>query len=233
MAIMSSGAGDARGRRSRLARAGRLTLALAGVAGLGLLASACGGSPAEGVARIDSTASTTTGSGSGDPAYSVCTDKTLACRRKNAAAYSDCMRKHGVTNFPDPDSEGNLKVTSGVGRNGQRTGVDVNSPQFRTAQQACQKLQPGGGRPNPQEQARERQAALAFSACMRSHGVPKYPDPEFPADGGVLMRIGKNAGVDPSSPQFKAAQKTCGKLFEGRGGANSIGPGPDAEGEKP
>jgi hypothetical protein len=132
------------------------------------------------------------------------------------------MRKHGVTNFPDPDSQGRLKVTSGF-VNGHQTGVAVNSPQFKKAQQACQKLQPGGGKTNPQAQAKELQTMLKFSACMRSHGVPKFPDPKA-SGGGILMTIGKNAGVDPNSPQFKAAQKVCGKLFGG--GPNTIGPGP-------
>jgi hypothetical protein len=81
------------------------------------------------------------------------------------------MRKHGVPNFPDPDGSGRIRLTSGV-RNGQKTGVDVNSPQFRKAQQACQKLQPNGGSPNRQEQAQEQQAMLNFARCMRAHGVP-------------------------------------------------------------
>ena len=176
-----------------------VALALAVALGLAALASACGGSGGPGVARVPTSGSRNagssgdSGSGKGDP-----------------AAYSACMRRNGVTNFPDPDSQGRLKIVSGRSRNGQKTGVDVNSPQFKKAQQACQKLQPKGGRPSPQEQARERQALLKFSQCMRSHGVPKYPDPKFPAGGGSLMTIGKD--VNPNSPQFAAAQRACQKL---------------------
>ena len=175
-----------------------VALALAVALGLAALASACGGSGGPGVARVPTSGSRNagssgdSGSGKGDP-----------------AAYSACMRKNGVSNFPDPDSQGRLKITSGV-RNGQKFGVDVNSPQFKKAQQACQKLQPKGGRPSPQEQAKERQTMLKFSQCMRSHGVPKYPDPQFPAGGGSLMTIGKD--VNPNSPQFAAAQRACQKL---------------------
>jgi hypothetical protein len=116
------------------------------------------------------------------------------------------MRKHGVPNFPDPDAEGRIKITSGV-RDGQKTGVDVDSPQFRMAQQACQKLQPSGGRPDRQEQAQEQQAMLRFARCMRSHGVPNFPDPKFTPDGGTQMTIGRD--VNPGSPQFTAAKKAC------------------------
>ena len=175
-----------------------VALALAVALVLAVLASACGGSGGPGVANVPTSGSSNagssgdSGSGKGDP-----------------AAYSACMRKNGVSNFPDPDSQGRLKITSGV-RNGQKFGVDVNSPQFKKAQQACQKLQPKGGRPSPQEQAKERQTMLKFSQCMRSHGVPKYPDPKFPAGGGSLMTIGKD--VNPNSPQFAAAQRACQKL---------------------
>jgi hypothetical protein len=181
-------------RRSRLARPAVLTLALAAALGLAALAAGCGGSGGSG---------STGGSGKGDP-----------------AAYAACMRSHGVPNFPDPDSHGHFKITSGQGKGG-KTGVDVNSPQFRKAQQACQKLQPNGGRPSRQQEAKEQQAMLKFSQCMRSHGVPKFPDPKFTPNGGSQMTIGKE--VDPNSPQFKAAQKACQKLVPN--GPLSAGPG--------
>ena len=47
-----------------------------------------------------------------------------------------------------------------------------------------------------------RQNALKFSACMRANGEPSFPDPNA---NGVIH--GQN--IDPSSPQFQAAQKKC------------------------
>ena len=48
--------------------------------------------------------------------------------------YARCIRRHGVSNMPDPDSRGHLDI-------GPDTGVDVSSPQF--AYQACKtKLSP-------------------------------------------------------------------------------------------
>jgi hypothetical protein len=43
---------------------------------------------------------------------------------------------------------------------------------------------------------------------MRSHAVPGYPDPTF-SSGGVSQSLGRKNGIDPNSPVFQAAQKTC------------------------
>jgi hypothetical protein len=44
--------------------------------------------------------------------------------------YARCMRTHGVSNMPDPDSHGRLNIGPG-------TDVPVNSPQFESAFQRC------------------------------------------------------------------------------------------------
>ncbi len=54
--------------------------------------------------------------------------------------------------------------------------------------------------------------ALAFANCMRSNGVPDFPDPK--AGGGFAFDA--SAGMI-SSPTFKAAQAKCGKLIPGGG----------------
>jgi hypothetical protein len=116
------------------------------------------------------------------------------------------MRKHGVPNFPDPDSHGRLGIT----------GINPHSPQFQSAQRACRKLLPNGGKPDPKAQAAFLKQALKFSQCMRSHGVANFPDPKA-SGAGVGLVIGKNSGIDPNSPQFKAAQQACKKLLPGQG----------------
>jgi hypothetical protein len=50
---------------------------------------------------------------------------------------------------------------------------------------------------------------LKFVACMRSHGVPDFPDPQ---GGRLLIGGGK---VDPNSPQFKSAMQACRTLLPG------------------
>jgi hypothetical protein len=44
-------------------------------------------------------------------------------------------------------------------------------------------------------------AAVAFAACMRSHGIPNFPDPG--SGGGFDL---KGAGIDRSSPQVEPRQ---------------------------
>jgi hypothetical protein len=188
------------GRNSVLSRVlgGLLTAAIAGLA---LLAAGCGGGGASGnkVASIATTAATTSAASA--------TAKT----KENPAAFSRCMRKHGVTNFPDPDKNGGIRITSGVSKDGKKFGVNSDSPQFRTASQACAKYAPNGGKPDPKAQARQLAQQLAFAKCMRAHGVPKFPDPKVESNGATSQRIGPDIGVDPSSPTFQAAQKTCQK----------------------
>jgi hypothetical protein len=56
---------------------------------------------------------------------------------------------------------------------------------------------------------------LRFSECMRSHGVPSFPDPS-----GQGIHIGPGSGINPSSPAFRAAQSACRKLLPGGGPGN-------------
>lgn len=56
-------------------------------------------------------------------------------------------------------------------------------------------------------------AFLNFSKCMRSHGVPNFPDPS--AGGGIHLNAG--SGVNPFSPGFQSAQAACKKLLPGGG----------------
>jgi hypothetical protein len=60
---------------------------------------------------------------------------------------------------------------------------------------------------------------LQFSRCMRSHGVPNFPDPS--SGGGIQITPG--SGRDPRSPAFQAAQKACRPRLPG-GGPGAIKP---------
>lgn len=51
--------------------------------------------------------------------------------------------------------------------------------------------------------------------CMRSHGVPSFPDPSA-GGGGVNLAV---AGINPQSPAFKTALQTCRGLTPGGTGA--------------
>ena len=176
------------------------------------LAAGCGGSAAPSVASLgtsgaDTSTSSDGGSAAG-PSASGSSGPSLALKIGNGRQFSACMRSHGEPNFPDPGNGGGIQVGPG-------SGVDPSSPKFQAAQRACQKLLPNGGQPSPQQRAKMQAALLAFSACMRSHGVPDFPDPTFPTGGGAEMKVGGGPGSDlnPNSPRFQAAQTACqGKL---------------------
>jgi hypothetical protein len=190
MATVAPRAHRAKGGSPQLRRAALRALALAGVVGLFLLASACGDSSGGAkVAQVDTNRSandsdSSNGSGSGDP-----------------MAYSACMRSHGVPNFPDPDENGRLLVKGGVD--------GMNTPQGRKAAEACAHLQPNGGRPRTQL-LREMPSLLAYAKCMRTHGVPTFADPDITPDGHHIEFPVSNFTNSPASTAAAAACR--GKL---------------------
>jgi len=80
------------------------------------------------------------------------------------------------------------------------------------------------GAPSPKQAAAHYSQALAFSKCMRSHGVTSFPDPT--SGGGI--QIGSNSGINPFAPSFKSAQAACSKLLPG-GGPGNAKPDPQAK----
>src|SRR5579875_3620509 len=125
----------------------RVVTALMAVA---LVAAACSKSPP------------TTGAGAGS-APSTGAGGTVA----RAVEFSQCMRAHGVSGFPDPDSSGQLTIDGVV--NG--TDLDLNAPSFQQALGACKGLEPPGFMGTTRT-AQQQQAALGFAQCMRANGVP-------------------------------------------------------------
>jgi hypothetical protein len=191
-----------------MSKARARVFAAVAVVAVGLLAAACGGAAPPGVATLSgssnshTTSSGTAGSGS---------------MRDQAIKFSECMRKHGVKNYPNP-KDGSTGVQIGSG-----SGIDPNSPTFKAAQSACQAYLP---RPSTAQIHKLEAGALKFSECMRKHGVTDFPDPQFSTSGGGIgIKIGGSKGsLDPSSPTFQAAQKACQKDLALPKGAK-IGPG--------
>jgi hypothetical protein len=149
--------------------------------------------------------------------------------------YSQCMRAHGVSDFPDPQTSAGggtaLRISGGPGSD-----LSPDNPTFQHAQQACKSQLPNGGQLSPQQQQQMQQQALAFSQCMRSHGVTDFPDPQFQSGGGgVGIRIGGANGkggpgdLNPDDPTFQSAQRACqsqlGKVLPGGGPKTSTGGG--------
>lgn len=114
-----------------------------------------------------------------------------------ALAFSHCMRSHGVVNWPDPTS-------SGVTPKESLQQLGISSSRFQSAQSACQHLLP------TVSAARRRlvvSQSLEFSRCVRSHGVPNFPDP----DSTGRIPDPASVGIDQGSPRFEAANQACGR----------------------
>ena len=200
---------DGRLRRRRVA------LALFAALLAALLVAGCGGGGSPGVAnlgRSHAPAKTATGSSSpsggqyvstpptGGSAQSHFGMKIVGASAAQELRYAECMRAHGVPSFPDPSSNG---VFDG-------SDIDPNAPQFQSAQAKCSKDLPHSGPITPAQKQQALAHLLAYSRCMRSHGVTSFPDPTTKG-GGVGIEISGNS-VDPSSPVFQRAQAVCGHL---------------------
>jgi hypothetical protein len=168
----------------------------------GLLVAACAGG--SGGPRVAGAGSSTT-----TPAKS----SSSGAKRASALAYSKCIRAHGVPDFPDPDSKGQIQLQAGPGSD-----LAPDSPRFKAAQQACKSLEP---HPSAAQQRQDYAKALRFAQCMRAHGVPTFPDPQPPGSGPQTRSSshkgagGNGSQFDPNSPQFKTAMQACRHLIPG------------------
>jgi hypothetical protein len=55
--------------------------------------------------------------------------------------------------------------------------------------------------------------ALAYSKCMRSHGVHDFPDPTIHGNSiGLSLHGSSGSNLNPGSPVFKAASQACKSL---------------------
>jgi hypothetical protein len=168
-------------------------------AALALTAAGCGSS---------SSSSTATSTGQAAP---------LGARGPTAAqiqarlSLAKCARGHGI-DLPDPSANGtygpNNSIANIVTRYGQ---AKVNE-----VEQACRQYLvvafPSLAL-TPAQREQRLQALFRFSACMRAHGVPSFPDPN----------AGKTAiaqsQINPNSPAFKSAVTRCRGLLPLRPGA--------------
>ncbi|MFJ4622423.1 hypothetical protein [Streptomyces sp. NPDC088812] len=125
-------------------------------------------------------------------------------------AYAKCMRKNGISDFPDPDSNGGLVVPAGV---------DPNSDAYKKADKACAEYRPDtGSAGSGGNSGWSSEDQVKYAECMRENGVPKFPDPDPNGKGSV---IGQGSGVDPDSSAFKKAAEKCAK-YQPQGMQNQV-----------
>ena len=156
-----------------------------------------------------STATTEVRSSAGQPASSGSTGSSGPGSEEGAALrFAQCMRSRGVVNFPDPGANGSFPGAQALGN----IGIDTNSPTYQAAHKACQSLLPARQQqPSSQQILQAEQDALKFAQCMRSHGVPNFPDPKFNTSGGGLSITisGPGSRINVGSPIVQAATKAC------------------------
>lgn len=187
--------------------AARTTAAIVATAALALLATACGSSP-----------SSTGSDGSSHAGRSAKSSDAGGSANAQLVAFSRCVRSHGVPNFPDPQAgASNAKFPSA-------SQLRVSSSQLSTAENACQRLLPVGidDQFSPAEVPLLLRGMLPFARCMRSHGVPNFPDPAN-SDGHVEFVISVSRdGFDPHSPQILAKARECQHVLPAGTGLPSV-----------
>jgi hypothetical protein len=175
-------------------RAGPAAAALAGTA---LLVAGCGGTSPAGAVQVASlpTASAT-----------ATATSSATSHRGDALKFSQCMRAHGVSKFPDPNADGGIAINAGPG-----SSLDPNGAQWKAAEAACKQYAPQGGAPlDPKAAADLQKQFLAYAKCMRDHGITAFPDPKF-EDNHVSLSLPQS--INPNSTKFKAADKACQSLM--------------------
>ena len=169
-----------------------VALALAGL--IGLISASCGSSASSETDTASRTGTTSSGA-----------DKKLSARDK-AVKFAECIRAHGVSDFPDPNEKNQFEY-----------GVSVTPAVWKRATTGCTDLQPPGtlsAKRTPKQQS----ASLRFAQCIRDNGVKDFPDP---VNGEPLV----NTYEIPSSNKpggmaiLNAAMQKCGKVLgEAAGG---------------
>lgn len=188
------------------AATGRRRRRLGALALIALIGAGCSNPPA----TVTGTSAHATGAGTASSGNNTGTNDS-ATNLQKAVKFAQCMRANGVSQFPDPNSSGQLTI-DGIA-NG--TSLDPSSPAFQQALGACKDLEPPGFM-GTKRTAQQQEAALKFAQCMRDNGVKDFPDP---APDGPLIdtnRIPSLAGKHPGSvPGFTAAKDKCSALYSG------------------
>jgi hypothetical protein len=151
------------------------------------------------------------------------TDTTVITDPNEAALqFAKCMREHGI-DMPDPQvsGDGGVMVQIGTDEAPGESGTGPSREDFEAANKDCEHFMEdataGFDPPSEEDQKKMQEDALAFSKCMRDHGID-MPDPQFSEDGGGFnVSIGSpDAGsadqpmVDFDSDEFKEANEACG-----------------------
>lgn len=130
------------------------------------------------------------------------------------------MRSRGVPNFPDPASDG--QVPKAIAQQ-----LGVSNSQLQAAETACKHVYPTNGESGgvltkdtisrceetgdcPQALVQQAMTALrAYARCMRSHGVPNWPDPTIDSEGRPGVNLVAVPGTDWNSARISNIMQEC------------------------
>jgi hypothetical protein len=154
-----------------------------------LIGAGCGSDASSETRTTSSTSATTSGA-----------DKKLT-KQEKAVKFAQCIRAHGVSDFPDPTD-----------KNADAYGISVTPAVWTKAVDACKALKPPGAL-SAKRTPKQLSAEVKFAQCVRDHGVKDFPDP---VNGEPLV----NTYKIPSSNKpggmtiLNAAMQKCGHVLE-------------------
>ena len=123
---------------------------------------------------------------------------------QKAVKFAECMRRNGVSQFPDPSASGKLTIDAVA--NG--SSVNPNTPAFKQAISACKGLEPSGFM-GSKRSTQQQQAGLRFAQCIRENGVKDFPDP---LPNGPLVDTNRipSSNLPGGMASLRAAMQKCG-----------------------
>lgn len=118
------------------------------------------------------------------------------------------MRSRGAPFWPEPvsvpqgvwDEPNTYKITP-------RILAQEHGPHWQAALTACRKLAPRALPYTAAQVSSLRSHLQKLAACMREHGIARFPSPVAGPYGAGFANLG--AVVNPGSAQFLAAQRAC------------------------
>jgi hypothetical protein len=153
--------------------------------------------------------------------------------------FSVCMRSHGVPRYPDPPSDAPPGFPAAVG---SAHDVGVSPSRLQAAERACYHTLPindtklshlslaqcevvGDCPPTLVQQALTQ--LENYARCMRSHGLPRWPDPTIGADGAPVFAISiSKDGFDPYSSDVVAKDRICTRVEHPNAGGAPVAVSP-------
>lgn len=179
----------------------RRTAGLAAAAAIGL--AGCSGSSSPHVASLGNG----TGNGSGVTTTTLPTGNPTQLLDE----WATCMRSNGDPNQVDPTIDANkvIHITFPANTSGNGPvafGKGSNNPCDNYLQAASTALR-GGKPPQKPDPAKLEK----FAQCMRSNGIPDFPDPS--AGGGLRIQSSPGSDLNPNNPTFKNASKLCSTKY--------------------